>query len=50
MRFFSDNLLPKTGDSGVSVAAGLNSDQPEGKRNFWDSVSKSAVVGFRIWK
>jgi len=28
------------------LAASVQSDQ---ERNFWDSVLKSAIVGFRIW-
>ena len=32
----------------VSPAAGQKNGQSDRKRNFWDSVPKSAVVGFRI--
>jgi hypothetical protein len=32
----------------ISGAAGQKNGQSDQKRNFWDSVWKSAVVGFRI--
>jgi hypothetical protein len=34
--------------SGVSPAAGLKSGQLNRNRNFWGTVPKSVVVGFRI--
>jgi len=49
-RVLSDNKLLETEGfsvqvSGPPLAASVQSDR---NRNFWDSVPKSAVIGFRI--